>query len=66
MRMSWETLSTVEETCVREKAVESLCRVGSQMKETDLVEHFIPLVKVSQERRITTRGFISFLMLSRL
>ncbi|CAN6876004.1 unnamed protein product [Brassica oleracea] len=40
-----ETLSTVEETCVREKAVESLCRVGSQMKETDLVEHFIPLVK---------------------
>ncbi|WZZ01846.1 hypothetical protein YC2023_074174 [Brassica napus] len=40
-----ETLSTVEETCVREKAVESLCRVGSQMKESDLVEHFIPLVK---------------------
>lgn len=49
-----ETLSTVEETCVREKAVESLCRVGSQMKESDLVEHFIPLVKVRlRERRIT-------------
>ncbi|CAL9248666.1 unnamed protein product [Arabidopsis halleri] len=40
-----ETLSSVEETCVREKAVESLCRVGSQMKESDLVDHFIPLVK---------------------
>ncbi|KAF2550266.1 hypothetical protein F2Q68_00036270 [Brassica cretica] len=61
-----ETLSTVEETCVREKAVESLCRVGSQMKESDLVEHFIPLVKVRQERRITTRGFISFSTVSRL
>jgi serine/threonine-protein phosphatase 2A regulatory subunit A len=40
-----ETLSTVEETCVREKAVESLCRVGSQMRESDLVDHFISLVK---------------------
>ncbi|KAI7746738.1 hypothetical protein M8C21_011039, partial [Ambrosia artemisiifolia] len=40
-----ETLCTVEETCVREKAVESLCRIGSQMKETDLVESFVPLVK---------------------
>ncbi|EOA12055.1 hypothetical protein CARUB_v100079670mg, partial [Capsella rubella] len=40
-----ETLSTVEETCVREKAVESLCRIGSQMRETDLVEHFLPLAK---------------------
>lgn len=41
-----ETLCTVEETCVREKAVESLCRIGSQMRETDLVDWFIPLVKV--------------------
>ena len=41
-----ETLCTVEETCVRDKAVESLCRIGSQMRETDLVEWFIPLVKV--------------------
>ncbi|CAH2045474.1 unnamed protein product [Thlaspi arvense] len=40
-----ETLAAVEETCVREKAVESLCRVGSQMRESDLVDHFIPLVK---------------------
>lgn len=41
-----EGLCSVEETCVREKAVESLCRIGSQMKESDLVESFIPLVKV--------------------
>ncbi|KAK6242831.1 hypothetical protein SCA6_008220 [Theobroma cacao] len=40
-----ETLCTVEETCVRDKAVESLCRIGSQMRENDLVEWFIPLVK---------------------
>lgn len=42
-----ETLCTVEETCVRDKAVESLCRIGSQMRESDLVDWFIPLVKVS-------------------
>lgn len=41
-----ETLCTVEETCVRDKAVESLCRIGAQMREQDVVEHFIPLVKV--------------------
>ena len=41
-----ETLCTVEETCVRDKAVESLCRIGSQMREKDLVEYFIPMVKV--------------------
>lgn len=41
-----ETLCTVEETCVRDKAVESLCRIGAQMREQDLVEYFIPLVKV--------------------
>ncbi|KAF9593164.1 hypothetical protein IFM89_020460 [Coptis chinensis] len=40
-----ETLCTVEETCVRDKAVESLCRIGAQMKESDLVDWFIPLVK---------------------
>ena len=41
-----ETLCTVEETCVRDKSVESLCRIGTQMIEQDLVDHFIPLVKV--------------------
>ena len=41
-----ETLCTVEETVVRDKAVESLCKIGVQMRERDLVEGFIPLVKV--------------------
>ncbi|MBA0744578.1 hypothetical protein Gogos_007193, partial [Gossypium gossypioides] len=40
-----ETLCIVEETCVRDKAVESLCRIGAQMREQDLVEFFIPLLK---------------------
>ncbi|KAL2559038.1 Serine/threonine-protein phosphatase 2A 65 kDa regulatory subunit A beta isoform [Forsythia ovata] len=40
-----ETLCTVEETCVRDKSVESLCRIGLQMRENDLVDWFIPLVK---------------------
>ncbi|KAF7071974.1 hypothetical protein CFC21_077181, partial [Triticum aestivum] len=40
-----ETLSTVEETCVRDKAVESLCRIGAQMKENDIVDYFIAVVK---------------------
>ena len=44
-----ETLSSVEETCVRDKAVESLCRIGAQMKEKDIVEYFIPVVKVNSE-----------------
>ncbi|CAM6050615.1 unnamed protein product [Sphagnum compactum] len=41
-----ETLCIVEETVVREKAVESLCSIGAQMKESDVVDWFIPLVKL--------------------
>ena len=41
-----ETLCTIEETCVRDKAMDSLCKNGKQMRENDLVEYFIPLVKV--------------------
>ncbi|KAE8663976.1 Serine/threonine-protein phosphatase 2A 65 kDa regulatory subunit A beta isoform [Hibiscus syriacus] len=40
-----ETLCIVEETCARDKAVESLCRIGAQMREQDLVEFFIPMLK---------------------
>ncbi|KAH9542658.1 hypothetical protein CY35_13G019000 [Sphagnum magellanicum] len=40
-----ETLCILEETVVREKAVESLCSIGAQMKESDMVDWFIPLVK---------------------
>lgn len=44
-----ETLCAVEETCVRDKAVESLCQIGAQMKESDIVDRFTPLVKVTME-----------------
>uniref|UniRef100_A0A7N0TZN7 Phosphatase PP2A regulatory subunit A/Splicing factor 3B subunit 1-like HEAT repeat domain-containing protein n=1 Tax=Kalanchoe fedtschenkoi TaxID=63787 RepID=A0A7N0TZN7_KALFE len=40
-----ETLCTVEETCARDKAMESLCRIGAQMRDSELVEWFISLVK---------------------
>ncbi|ONK55023.1 uncharacterized protein A4U43_UnF8540 [Asparagus officinalis] len=40
-----ETLCAVEETCVRDKAVGSLCQIGGQMKESDIVDRFTPLVK---------------------
>ncbi|KAM0821338.1 hypothetical protein ACQ4PT_072307 [Festuca glaucescens] len=39
-----ETLATVEETCVRDKAVELLCLIGAQMKEKDIVDYFVPVV----------------------
>ena len=41
-----ETLSTVEETVVREKAIASLNTVGTALPEASIVEHFVPLVKV--------------------
>ena len=40
-----ETLSSVEETVVREKAVESLAKVGAELPEESIVEHFTPLIK---------------------
>lgn len=41
-----EQLSQVEETVVRDKAVESLCKVGEQLPATSIGEHFMPLIKV--------------------
>ena len=41
-----ETLSTVEETVVRDRAVESLCRVGSVLSTKSISEFFMPLIKV--------------------
>ena len=41
-----ETLCTVKETYLRDKTVESLCRIGSRMRDSDLVDWFVPLVKV--------------------
>ncbi|XP_015586604.1 serine/threonine-protein phosphatase 2A 65 kDa regulatory subunit A alpha isoform isoform X1 [Cephus cinctus] len=40
-----ESLATVEETVVRDKAVESLRNIASQHSPTDLQEHFVPLVQ---------------------
>ena len=46
-----ETLSTVEETVVRDTAVDSLCKVGSTMGEADTAEHFFPLLKACAAAR---------------
>ena len=46
-----ETLSTVEETVVRDTAVESLCKVCAVMSEADVTEHFFPLVKARARGR---------------
>lgn len=48
-----ETLATVDETVVRDRAVESLCAVGAQMPEASVAEHFVALIKV---RRAAARG----------
>lgn len=41
-----EQLSQVEETVVRDKAVESLCKVAEQLPNSSIGEHFLPLIKV--------------------
>ena len=40
-----ENLSTVEETVVREKAVEAACKVGSAMTGDGVTTHFVPAVQ---------------------
>jgi hypothetical protein len=59
-----ETLCIVEETVVREKAVESLCSIGAQMKESDMVDWFIPLVKVSTRVSVIFPFFLLCLSVS--
>lgn len=44
-----ENLATVEETVVRDKAVESLCKVGAQLPDATINEGFAPLAKVSTQ-----------------
>ncbi len=41
-----ENLSTVEETVVRDKAVESLCKVGAQLTDASVNDCLVPLIKV--------------------
>ncbi|XP_013394072.1 serine/threonine-protein phosphatase 2A 65 kDa regulatory subunit A alpha isoform-like isoform X3 [Lingula anatina] len=40
-----ESLATVEETVVRDKAVDSLRAIAAQHSQSDLENHFVPLVK---------------------
>eukprot|EP01087_Luapelamoeba_hula_P024695 TRINITY_DN949_c0_g1_i1.p1 TRINITY_DN949_c0_g1~~TRINITY_DN949_c0_g1_i1.p1 ORF type:complete len:586 (+),score=99.05 TRINITY_DN949_c0_g1_i1:135-1892(+) len=40
-----ETLSTVEETVVRDKAVESLCKLAAIIPDEQFAEQFLPLIK---------------------
>ena len=42
-----EGLAVVEETVVRDKAVESLNKVAAQLPDGSISEHYVPLVKVS-------------------
>ncbi len=41
-----EALSMVEETVVRDKAVESINLVAAELPESSVAEHLIPLVQV--------------------
>lgn len=51
-----ETLSTVEETVVRDRAVESLCQVGSVLSAKSIAEFFLPLIKASKKLKAATKG----------
>ena len=52
-----ETLATVDETVVRDRAVESLCAVGAQMPEPSMSEHFVVLIKVRLNCSVANRQF---------
>lgn len=43
-----EAIGTVEETVVRDAAVEALCKVGRAMSPAGVIDHFLPLLKVSR------------------
>ena len=50
-----ETLSNVEETVVRDKAVESLSKIGLQLPDGTLNEQYVPLTKVHIEPVVCAR-----------
>ena len=50
-----ESLATVEETVVRDKAVDSLRIIAEQHSQGDLENHFVPLVKRLAGGKILTR-----------
>jgi serine/threonine-protein phosphatase 2A regulatory subunit A len=41
-----QALATVEETVVRDRAAEALCKVCEQLPEAQVAEHFVPVIKV--------------------
>lgn len=43
-----ENLSQVEETVVRDKAVQSLCKVGEKLPDNSIEKHYVPLIKVNR------------------
>lgn len=53
-----ESLATVEETVVRDKAVESLRNISQQHSVADLEQYFVPLVK-----RLASGNFDFFFLL---
>eukprot|EP00216_Chloropicon_sp_CCMP2111_P002518 CAMPEP_0198236830 /NCGR_PEP_ID=MMETSP1446-20131203/2724_1 /TAXON_ID=1461542 ORGANISM="Unidentified sp, Strain CCMP2111" /NCGR_SAMPLE_ID=MMETSP1446 /ASSEMBLY_ACC=CAM_ASM_001112 /LENGTH=580 /DNA_ID=CAMNT_0043918779 /DNA_START=110 /DNA_END=1852 /DNA_ORIENTATION=- len=51
-----EQLATVEETLVRDKAVESLCKVAEELSPSSLQLHYVPLVtRLSKAEWFTSR-----------
>ena len=55
-----ESLATVEETVVRDKAVESLRQIAAEHSNEDLETYFIPLVKRLAQGNITLYCTYSF------
>ena len=53
-----ETLAAVEETVVREKAVESLCQVGNQMPPDHIAEFFVDAAAAFARRLVHLAGLI--------
>ncbi|PHU24335.1 Serine/threonine-protein phosphatase 2A 65 kDa regulatory subunit A beta isoform [Capsicum chinense] len=58
-----EYFCTTEETCVRDKAIEILCKIGSQMSQSDMIESFFPMLERLADGewftdRISTCGLI--------
>jgi hypothetical protein len=59
-----ETFGTLEETVVKEKAEELLCSIGARIKEHDVVDWLIPLIKVSIRVSVYFPFFLLCLCLS--
>lgn len=53
-----ESLATVEETVVRDKAVDSLRRIAADHSVDDLENHFVPLVKRLAQGKIILLVFV--------